>query len=316
MLMHKIVEFLCQDVDMANGKLNDDTVAWRHQLAKNLVKYGEEYHYGCASYGMCFLDEKLTKLSRDLDQSGMLELPGIITCFTGSWQNYGHPGARMDFALTVYDMDRSQEVESKLFDDFASKAIGKEKHVRLMFLPVWRIYDPEFHGGVTTEWDEPGFMMMRLAGGESNLFYTAHTQPDKNLVKEHIYDGPTEMGRSIGLDVVQAAMNMATYLITDYGAVTAHPEPRKLNINRKKKGQVPLKKHYTVITKTRYERRENGGTHASPIAHMRRRHPRFYRDENGVIKKMKIIEKQLIGKGPVQEGPRAHRVYMDNRSDK
>ncbi|MDZ7809229.1 MAG: hypothetical protein U5L11_02620 [Arhodomonas sp.] len=74
----------------------------------------------------------------------------------------------------------------------------------------------------------------------------------------------------------------------------SHEPSKKLQRKREKRGKKPLFSYWTLqLTNTESERKDFGGTHASPRVHLRRGHPRQL--PSG---KVTWVQPHMVGKGP------------------
>lgn len=74
------------------------------------------------------------------------------------------------------------------------------------------------------------------------------------------------------------------------------PAPPALNKKRAKKGKLPLYEYRVLQVKGDHPHKPGTGSHSSPRMHVRRGHPRHYRNPDNTVRKVVWIESTVVGR--------------------
>ena len=95
---------------------------------------------------------------------------------------------------------------------------------------------------------------------------------------------------------MQAIVQLCSVLNCSNIKQSVIPAPSALNKKRDKKGKMPFYEYRVLEIKTDGVSKKGSGTHSSPRLHVRRGHPRHYRNPDNTVRKVVWIESTVVGK--------------------
>lgn len=95
---------------------------------------------------------------------------------------------------------------------------------------------------------------------------------------------------------MQAILQLCSVLNCSNIQQTVVPAPPALNKKREKKGKLPLYEYRILQVKGDRPHKPGVGSHNSPRMHVRRGHPRHYRNPDNTVRKVVWIESTVVGR--------------------